>query len=100
MYFGSGAYGIEAASQRFFNTSATHLTLREAAMLAGVMKSPTNYNPAEQPENSAARTALVLDAMVETGAITPAQRARALASRPKVWKSAANGPALALWRIA
>ena len=93
MYFGSGAYGIEAASQRFFNKSATHLTLREAAMLAGVMKAPTNYNPAEQPENSAARTALVLDAMVETGAITPAQRVKALASRPKVWKSAANGPA-------
>jgi len=62
--------------------------LREAAMLAALMKSPTDYNPAEQPERSAERTGLVLDAMVETGAITPAQRARALAASPKVFKSA------------
>ncbi len=93
VYFGSGAYGLDAAAQRFFNTSAARLTLREAAMLAAVMKSPTNYNPAEQPEQSAARTALVLDAMVETGAITSAQRSGALAVKPKVWVSAPNGSA-------
>jgi penicillin-binding protein 1A len=93
VYFGSGAYGIEAASQRFFNKPAAKLTVREAAMLAAVMKSPTNYNPALEPERSKERTRLVLDAMVETGAITPAQRSKALAETPKVWKTAANAPA-------
>jgi penicillin-binding protein 1A len=93
VYFGSGAYGIEAASQRFFNKPAAKLTVREAAMLAAVMKSPTNYNPALEPERSKERTKLVLDAMVETGAITPAQRSKALAETPKVWKTAPTAPA-------
>ena len=93
VYFGSGAYGIEAASQRFFDKPATKLTIKEAAMLAGVLKSPTGYNPAEQPERSLERAKLVLDAMVETGAITPDQRARATAQKPRVWKTAPTGPA-------
>jgi penicillin-binding protein 1A len=93
VYFGSGAYGIEAASQRFFNKPAARLTVREAAMLAAVMKSPTNYNPALEPERSAERTRLVLDAMAETGAITAAQRSKALAETPKVWKAAPTAPA-------
>jgi penicillin-binding protein 1A len=91
--FGSGAYGLEAASLRYFNKPAGKLSVREAAMLAAVMKSPTNYNPAYEPEANAERTALVLQAMVETGAITPGQRAKALASTPKVWKAAAQAPA-------
>ena len=88
-YFGEGAYGLEAASQRYFAKSARQLSIREAAMLAAVMKAPTNYNPAANPEKSAERTKLVLDAMVETGAITAAQRAAALNQKPKVWK---DGP--------
>jgi penicillin-binding protein 1A len=88
VYFGAGAYGIEAAARRYFGVSAEHLTVREAAMLAALMKSPTDYNPVEQPERSAERAGLVLDAMVETGAITPAQRAKALASSPRVYMSA------------
>ncbi|MBS0411925.1 MAG: PBP1A family penicillin-binding protein, partial [Proteobacteria bacterium] len=90
VYFGSGAYGIEAAAHRYFNKPAARLTIREAAMLAAVMKSPVAYDPADQPAANAARTRLVLDAMVETGAITAAQRAKALASTPKVWKDAPN----------
>ena len=91
--FGSGAYGLEAAALRYFNKPASKLTIREAAMLAAVMKSPSHYDPATQPEASAERTRLVLDAMVETGAITADQRDKALASTPKVWKSAAQAPA-------
>ena len=87
VYFGSGAYGLEAAARRYYGKSAGKLSLREAASLAGVMKSPTEYDPADQPERSAERTRLVLDAMVETGAITPAQRARALAEKPHVLKA-------------
>ncbi|MDB5417928.1 MAG: penicillin-binding protein family [Phenylobacterium sp.] len=92
-YFGSGAYGLEAAAWRYFDEPAAKLTIREAAMLAAIMKSPTAYDPAEQPEKSAERTRLVLDAMLGTGAITPAQHAKALASTPKVWKAAAQAPA-------
>ncbi len=88
VYFGSGAYGIEAAAQRYFDRPASRLTVRQAAMLAAIMKSPTEYDPATNPERSAERTRLVLDAMVETGAITPAQREKALSETPKVWKTA------------
>ena len=91
VYFGSGAYGLEAASQRYFNKPAAKLSLKEAAMLAGVLKSPTNYNPVEQPERCLERANLVLAAMVETGAITPAQRDKAAGQRPKVWKAAPAG---------
>jgi len=91
--YGSGAWGLEAASERYFNKPAARLTIREAAMLAAIMKSPTHYNPVADPEKSQERTRLVLDAMVETGAITPAQRARALAEKPKVWKTAPTAPA-------
>jgi penicillin-binding protein 1A len=88
IYFGSGAYGVEAASQRYFNKPAARLTLREAAMLAAIPKSPVAYDPSDHPEASAERSRLVLDAMVETGAITAAQRTKALAERPKDWKAA------------
>ncbi len=88
VYFGSGAYGIEAAARRYFGVSAEHLTIREAAMLAALMKSPTDYDPVSNPDRSAERTALVLQAMVDTGAITAEQQAKALASSPKVYKSA------------
>ncbi len=92
-YFGAGAYGIEAAAERYFNKPAANLSVREAAMLAGIMKSPTNYNPAEEPEKNLERTKLVLDAMVETGAIRAEDRARALSQTPKVWKTAPTAPA-------
>uniref|UniRef100_UPI002FCC5F73 transglycosylase domain-containing protein n=1 Tax=Phenylobacterium sp. TaxID=1871053 RepID=UPI002FCC5F73 len=93
VYFGSGAYGLEAASQRYFNKPAARLTIQEAATLAGVLKSPTNYNPAEQPQRSAQRAALVLNAMVEIGAITAADRAKASARPLKVAPSASTASA-------
>jgi len=93
VYFGSGAYGIEAAARRYYDKPAAKLTLMEAATLAGVLKSPTNYNPAEKPEAAAQRARLVLDAMVETGAITPAQRKTALAKPVKALRSAPGEPA-------
>jgi penicillin-binding protein 1A len=93
VYFGAGAYGLEAAAQRYFDRPASKLTVRQAAMLAALMKSPTDYNPVDQSERSAERTRLVLDAMVETGAITPSQRAKALAEPPKVWREARTEPA-------
>ncbi|MHB8528418.1 MAG: transglycosylase domain-containing protein [Caulobacteraceae bacterium] len=93
VYFGAGAYGLEAAAQRYFNRPASRLTIRQAAMLAALMKSPKDYNPIEAPERSAERTALVLDAMVETGAITSTARAAALAQHPKIWRTAPDASA-------
>ena len=91
--FGSGAYGLEAAASRYFNKPAARLTVREAAMLAAIMKSPTNYDPANFPDRNAERTRLVLQSMVETGAISQTQMDKALAETPKVWKDAPTGPA-------
>ncbi len=93
VYFGEGAYGIEAAARRYFDKPASRLTVREAAMLAALMKSPTDYDPVTQPDRSAERTGLVLDAMVETGAISAAQRAKAAGEKPKVYRSAASASA-------
>ena len=92
VYFGSGAYGIEAASRRFFAKPASKLTIREAATLAGILKNPAGYSPVNEPERSGERTAVVLQTMVETGAITEAQRKTALAHTPKVQKSDPLGP--------
>ena len=86
--FGSGAWGLEAAAQRYFGKPAARLTVREAAILAGVMKSPTHYDPAIEPEAALDRSKLVLAAMLETGAISRAQYARALAERPHIFTTA------------
>jgi penicillin-binding protein 1A len=90
VYFGGGAYGIESASQRFFNKPASQLTVGEAAMLAGLLKSPTHYSPVGDAERSASRATIVLDKMVETHAITPEQRAEAFAHPVKVSKTLAS----------
>ncbi|HSV03346.1 MAG TPA: PBP1A family penicillin-binding protein [Phenylobacterium sp.] len=85
--FGSGAWGIEAAAERYFGKPASRLTLREAAILAGVMKSPTHYDPATEPEAALDRSRLVLAAMLQSGAISQAQYSRALAERPHIYKT-------------
>jgi len=90
VYFGGGAYGIEAAAQRFFNKPASQLSVGEAAMLAGLLKSPTHYSPVGDAERAAARATIVLDKMVETHAITPEQRADAFAHPVKVSKTLAS----------
>jgi penicillin-binding protein 1A len=77
VYFGAGAYGIEAAAQRYFNKPASQLSVGEVAILAGLLKSPTHYSPISDRERAARRATIVLDKMVQTGAITPAQRADA-----------------------
>ena len=93
VYFGSGAYGLEAAAQRYFNKPAARLTVAEAAMLAGVLKSPTNYDPVDQYPRAVERSHLVLDAMVETKALSKAVRDRVVTQSPKVWPTAPTAPA-------
>ena len=77
VYFGKGAYGIRAASLRFFGTEPAELDLPRAALLAGVIASPSSYDPYEHPEAALARREHVLDAMVEVGAVTRDEADRA-----------------------
>jgi penicillin-binding protein 1A len=77
VYFGAGAYGIEAASQRYFNKPASKLTLGEAALLAGMLKAPSRYSPVSDTKRAERRATIVLDEMVATKNITPEQRAAA-----------------------
>ena len=88
--FGGGAYGIEAASQRYFNKPASRLTIGEAALLAATMKGPTRYNPAANSERAARRATVVLNEMVRIHAITPAQRDEAFATPVRVSRTLAN----------
>lgn len=84
--FGNGAFGIYAASQVYFGKHPKDLKLAEAATLAGLVKAPTSYNPAD-PDNLGAakeRRNWVLDQMVKTGAATAAEAAEAAASEIKV----------------
>ena len=79
VYFGSGAYGVEAASQRYFGKSARTVSLTEAAMLAGLVKSPSRLAPNRNPEGAEKRAQTVLAAMAESKFITEAQAQASIA---------------------
>ncbi|MBK9227368.1 MAG: PBP1A family penicillin-binding protein [Ignavibacteria bacterium] len=70
VYFGKGAYGIEAAAQTYFNKNASYMSLDECALLVGILKSPANYDPVENPDAALKRRNLVLNEMAEAGFIT------------------------------
>jgi len=73
VYLGAGAYGIDAAAKVYFNKSATQLTIREAATLAGLLKAPSRFSPSSNPSLSAQRTRVVLKAMEEAGFLEEAE---------------------------
>ena len=73
VYFGSGAYGVEAAAQRYFGKPARNVTIAEAAMLAGLVKSPSRLAPNRNPEGAEKRAQTVLTAMADAKFITEAQ---------------------------
>jgi len=80
VFFGHGAYGVEAASQLYFNKPASEMTLAEAALLAGMIPSANNrYNPVTRPDNTLARRNKVLDRMLELGFIDDEAHAEAVA---------------------
>lgn len=89
VYFGGGAYGIDAASRKFFGHDARTLSLSEAAVIAGLVRAPSHYSPTADADAAVKRARVVLDVMQETGDITPAQAADAnpdsvkLAPEPK-----------------
>jgi penicillin-binding protein 1A len=77
VYFGGGAYGIDAASRKFFGHGADHLSLGEAAIIAGLVKAPSNYSPSADVEAARSRSGVVLETMVRNGFITPETAAAA-----------------------
>lgn len=74
VYFGRGAYGIEAAARKYYGKHAAELTASESAMLAGLLPAPSRWDPRLDPEQAEYRWNYVLDGMVELGEITQAQR--------------------------
>ena len=76
-YFGAGAYGIEAASRRYFSKPASDLTLAEAATLAGIVQQPTKYDPLRNPDKSTERRNVVLRRMAELGYVSQDEADRA-----------------------
>lgn len=81
IYFGQGAYGIEMAARTYFDKSARELDLGESAMLAGIVRAPSLYNPATNLNGARERQSLVLQRMVELGMITP-EEAREARQKP------------------
>ena len=78
VYLGAGTYGIEAASQKYFQKSSRDLNLLEAAIIGGMLKAPSRYNPIASESRARERAAVVLDNMVKNDKITDEQRQNAL----------------------
>ena len=75
-YFGDGAFGVQSAARHYFNVNASKLTLRQAAMLAGLVKNPTGYDPTNYPDRAIARRNVVLDRMAELHVISAAKASK------------------------
>ncbi|HEY7959078.1 MAG TPA: PBP1A family penicillin-binding protein [Sphingomicrobium sp.] len=89
-YFGGGAYGIDAASRKFFGHSADHLSLGEAAILAGLVKAPSNYSPTADVEAARARSGVVLDTMAKNGFITQQEASAANPAAIRIQQTTSN----------
>jgi penicillin-binding protein 1A len=76
IYFGHGAYGVEAAGRTYFGKSVSELNVREAALLAGLVRAPSNYSPFDRPEVARHRREVVLRRMVEYGVVNEAEARR------------------------
>ncbi|MCW5687348.1 MAG: PBP1A family penicillin-binding protein [Pseudolabrys sp.] len=91
VYFGAGAYGIEQASQRYFDKSAKQINVAEAALLAGLVKSPSRLAPTRNYNAAEKRARIVLAAMSELHFISSANEKQAIASPPRIVAQANNG---------
>jgi penicillin-binding protein 1A len=98
IYLGHGVYGFEAASEFYFSKPAKALTISEAAMLAGLPKSPASYSPIAHPDRALKRRNLVINSMLEDGKVT-AEEANLLRDRPLELKLAHESASLAPWFV-
>ena len=85
VYFGDGLYGVEAASRGYFGKKASELSLPEAALLAGLLKAPSSYEPTERPDKAEARQGVVLKAMLDAEAITRPEYDSAITSVVEIY---------------
>ena len=90
VYFGGGAWGIEAASTRYFGKSVSEVTLGEAALLAGLLKAPSRYSPVNDAQRAEARATVVLDLMTQTGRISEHERVTAAQTPIRVLRGASS----------
>ena len=83
-YFGDGTYGVQSAARHYFGVNAKNLNLRQSAMLAGLVKNPTGYDPTNSPDRALARRNVVLDRMAELNVITreKAEKTKETDARP------------------
>ncbi|WP_205478804.1 transglycosylase domain-containing protein [Sphingomonas arenae] len=82
VYFGDGVYGLRAAARHYFNRSPEKLTLAQSAMLAGLVQAPSRLTPTKNLAGAQKRSRLVLQAMADTGVITPARARATRSARP------------------
>lgn len=92
VYLGAGAYGVDAAAQRYFNKSAADLTLSESAMLAGLIRAPSRLAPTRDPEAARERAEIVIQAMIETRLIGEALADEARSNPAELAPAAATDP--------
>ena len=90
VYLGSGAYGFEAASERYFNKNSSELSIEEAALLAGLLKAPTRYSPLNNKELSQARALTVLKIMRDQKMISITDFEKAVKSLPVIQENNIN----------
>ena len=91
VYYGDGAYGVQAAARTYFHENAARLSLAQAALLAGLPQDPSGYSPVYEAKAARARRHVVLSDMAAQGYITAAQARRAEKSRLRVYRSVPPG---------
>jgi penicillin-binding protein 1A len=90
VYFGGGAYGIDAASRKFFGHGADQLSLGEAAIIAGLVKAPSNYSPTADIQAARSRSGVVLQTMAKNGFISPELAAAANPAEVRIQQTTSN----------
>ena len=93
VYFGGGAYGIDAASRTFFGHGADQLSLNEAAIIAGLVKAPSNYSPTADVDAARGRAGVVIQSMVNNGFLSAGAAANAVDAQIKVQPAAKQNSA-------
>src|SRR5262249_7667777 len=91
VYFGAGAYGVDGAAQRYFGKSARNVTLAEAALLAGLVKSPSRLSPTKNYDGAEQRAKLVLTAMADGNFVNVDAAKVAIAHPPRIVQASAGG---------
>jgi penicillin-binding protein 1A len=84
VYFGGGAFGVDAASRKFFDHGAEDLTLAESAIIAGLVKAPSNYSPTADAKAALGRAGVVIEVMQDAGMITAEQAAKVKPAKVKL----------------